>query len=183
MSCKLAPIFVWKVIFGKVCTVRSRLHVKWESYVGPMWTKNCIARQASVYQEMYFSIILCKWQYFIYYILRLHNSLMVWIYHTFFLLYVSAWWGHLQVYLGFLFYHLCFATLPTLASVHTLGVRGVCSFLLFCPFVKCIIYMKYKTLKYYIIIEVRLSKIFFLVKCCFYGKCKRLNIIKLLYYT
>jgi hypothetical protein len=41
---------------------------------------------------------------FIYYILRLHNSFIAQLYHTFlFLLHVSAWWGHLPVCLAFMY--------------------------------------------------------------------------------
>jgi hypothetical protein len=65
-----------------------------------------------------------------YYGFRLPNYFMPQIHHRFSSWHVSAWWGHLQVHWGL--YNLLFpyATLPTLASFHTLGVRGT-----YCVFV------------------------------------------------
>jgi hypothetical protein len=69
----------------------------------------------------------------LYYGYRLHNS---WHKHTtrFPSRHVSAGWGHLQVHWGFSIAVFISATLPTLASVYTLRVRGMYG--LFMPFLK-----------------------------------------------
>jgi hypothetical protein len=51
---------------------------------------------------------------------------MIQMYHTFFLLHVSAWWGHLQACLGALYNHLFFATPPPTGQCSHIG-SGDCT--------------------------------------------------------
>jgi hypothetical protein len=81
-----------------------------------------------------------------YYSYHLHNS---WHKYTtrFPSRHISAWWGHLHVHWGFTIAFSLSATLPTLASVYTLGVRGM--YVLYMPcVVKCIAYGISEILKY-----------------------------------